>query len=45
MTYYATNGHKMTAITQHEDSKGRLVWDYWNAQHSPMCPCLTSEDW
>lgn len=45
MTYTASNGHRMIAITNHEDRNGDRVWDFWNAQHSPTCPCLTSEDW
>ena len=45
MTYTAASGHLMIAVTTHDDRSGNRVWDYWNAAHSPVCPCLTSEDW
>lgn len=45
MTYFAANGHKMTAVSTHVDKDGHAVPDQWNAHHSNTCPCLTSEDW
>lgn len=45
MTYIAASGHKMATVSTHADQGGQEVPDYWNAAHSPTCPCLTSEDW
>lgn len=43
--YIAASGHLMTTTTSHESRDGSTTPDYWNAAHSALCPCLTSEDW
>jgi hypothetical protein len=43
--YTAANGHKMIVTSTHTDKDGNEAPDYWNAHHSPTCPCHQSTDW